>query len=66
MKNPSDLTVALEAGAVTTALVYRAIVHPVGATLILGHGAGAGQRSTFMVDFARALSSLGIDIVTFN
>jgi hypothetical protein len=34
--------------------------------LILGHGAGAGQRSSFMVDFARALSASGIDVVTFN
>lgn len=68
MKNPSELTVALEtnaAGAVTSALVYRA-KGPAGATLILGHGAGAGQRSTFMVEFAQALSSLGIDVVTFN
>jgi uncharacterized protein len=39
---------------------------PTGAALILGHGAGAGQRSAFMVDFARALSALGLDIVTFN
>jgi predicted alpha/beta-hydrolase family hydrolase len=36
------------------------------ATLILGHGAGAGQRSAFMVDFAHALSALGLDVVTFN
>ena len=36
------------------------------ATLILGHGAGAGQRSAFMVDFAHALSAQGVDVVTFN
>ena len=72
MKSPSELTVRLETGAATTALVYPAAgaavadVAPVGATLILGHGAGAGQRSTFMVDFSRALSALGIDVVTFN
>src|SRR4029453_14230337 len=34
--------------------------------LILGHGAGAGQQSTFMVEFARALSNLGLDLITFN
>jgi predicted alpha/beta-hydrolase family hydrolase len=34
--------------------------------LILGHGAGAGQRSTFMVEFAAALSELGLDVLTFN
>jgi predicted alpha/beta-hydrolase family hydrolase len=38
----------------------------VGATLMLGHGAGAGQRSAFMVDFANALSALGLDVATFN
>jgi hypothetical protein len=38
----------------------------VSGTLILGHGAGAGQRSAFMVDFAHALSALGVDVVTFN
>ena len=62
--NPSELTVPLETGA-TTALVYRSDPGAT-ATLILGHGAGAGQRSAFMVDFAHALSALGLDIVTFN
>ena len=66
MKNPSELTIALGAGANTTALVYAAGGPPLGATLVLGHGAGAGQRSAFMVDFARALSALGLDVVTFN
>jgi predicted alpha/beta-hydrolase family hydrolase len=71
LKNPSEFTVAVggadvdAAGAVTSALAYLA-ERPAGATLILGHGAGAGQRSTFMVDFSRSLSSLGIDVVTFN
>jgi uncharacterized protein len=67
LKNPSELTVPLATGAATTALVYAA--EPAAgnpASLILAHGAGAGQRSGFMVDFARALSSLGLDIVTFN
>ena len=76
MSNPSELTVPLETGATTTALVYEGVRHRgdpatvsdtfVGATLVLGHGAGAGQRSAFMVDFAHALSALGIDVVTFN
>src|SRR5947207_2037089 len=35
-------------------------------TLILGHGAGAGQMSAFMVNFATELASRGIDAVTFN
>jgi len=70
LKNsPSELQVALETSATTTALVYFSSSRPTqfpGATLILGHGAGAGQRSAFMVNIARALSALGLDIVTFN
>lgn len=66
LKSPSELTVPLQAGAATTALVYPAGAPAVGAALILGHGAGAGQHSPFMVDFARALSNLGVDLVTFN
>jgi uncharacterized protein len=40
--------------------------HSVGVTLILGHGAGAGQTSDFIVDFASGLATRGIDVVTFN
>jgi predicted alpha/beta-hydrolase family hydrolase len=36
------------------------------ATLILAHGAGAGQRHPFMVRFARGLSDRGLNVVTFN
>jgi predicted alpha/beta-hydrolase family hydrolase len=53
-------------GAATTALVYPAAGPGIGAALILGHGAGAGQRSPFMVETAGALSALGLDVVTFN
>ncbi len=66
MKSPSELPVELATGAATTALYYAAGANRIGAALILGHGAGADQRSAFMVDFARALSALGLDIVTFN
>lgn len=65
MKNPDELTVALEAGAVT-ALAYPSDTPHAGASLILAHGAGAGQRSPFMVAFARAMATHGIDAVTFN
>jgi len=65
LKSPNELTVPLETGARTTALVYPG-TGASGAALILGHGAGAGQRSAFMVDFSRALSALGIDVITFN
>jgi uncharacterized protein len=35
-------------------------------TLVLAHGAGAGQSSPFMVRFASGLSARGLDVVTFN
>jgi predicted alpha/beta-hydrolase family hydrolase len=49
----------------TTAIPYAAD-NPVHATLVLAHGAGAGQQSAFMVGFARALAARGIDVLTFN
>jgi uncharacterized protein len=66
VKSPSELTVPLGGGNATTALHYPANSLTIDAALILGHGAGAGQRSGFMVDFATALSALGLDVVTFN
>jgi uncharacterized protein len=66
LKNPRELIVQVPPSAATTALLYRAERDRVGAALILAHGAGAGQRSPWIVDFAQALSSLGLDIVTFN
>jgi uncharacterized protein len=68
LKSRSELKVPLETGAATTALVYRCAVDDTcaRATLILAHGAGAGQGSAFMVDFATALSDMGVDVVTFN
>ena len=66
LKSPSELRIALETGASTTALVYSATGSGIGATLILGHGAGAGQRSHFMVDTSTALSALGLDVATFD
>jgi uncharacterized protein len=65
-KSPDAFPVALEAGHAVTALHYAAGVPSSGATLIVAHGAGAGQRHPFMVSFARALASLGFDAVTFN
>jgi predicted alpha/beta-hydrolase family hydrolase len=54
-----------------TPIVYAA--HPQGqapgqspACLILAHGAGAGQQSAFIVEFARALAASGLDVVTFD
>jgi predicted alpha/beta-hydrolase family hydrolase len=64
-QSPSELHIDLGAGAATSALVYRSESDP-GAAIILGHGAGADQRSTFMVEFAEGLAGLGFDTVTFN
>jgi predicted alpha/beta-hydrolase family hydrolase len=50
-----------------TATVYaptRKAAHP--PTIILGHGAGAGQTSDFMVRFANGLAARGVAAVTFN
>jgi uncharacterized protein len=64
LKPSSELRVPLETGAV------RALVYPAddraAASLVLAHGAGAGQRSPFMVAFARGISTLGIDVITFD
>lgn len=49
----------------TTARVYRA-KEPLEATLVLAHGAGAGQDHPFMVAMAKGLAKAGIDVVTFD
>jgi predicted alpha/beta-hydrolase family hydrolase len=46
------------------ALVYPA--HSPRAALVLAHGAGAGQRSGFMVAFAMAIADRGVAVVTFD
>jgi len=64
---PTELRVELSSNQSVTALLYAAPRQDrAGITLILGHGAGAGQTSNFMVEFADALAVRGIDIVTFN
>jgi hypothetical protein len=69
---PDDVKVPLDTGRAVTARVYKAgapgseLPPTRRAVLVLGHGAGAGQDSRFMVDFATALASLGITTVTFN
>ena len=58
--------VPLSAGASLTATAYRAAASASNLALILGHGAGAGQRSPFMVETATGLAALGINTVTFD
>ena len=63
---PDTFQVAVDADQSVTALHYGAGGPSGGATLLLAHGAGADQRSPFMVGFARAMSARGFDVVTFN
>ena len=64
---PERFRVEVASSQHVTAIDYPAAIgNPAGVTLILGHGAGAGQTSGFMVAFATALADRGIDVVTFN
>ena len=66
--SPLNMDVAIELGhGTTTAVMYKSNLE-VGrpAALVLAHGAGAGQRHPFMVQFAQALSERGIDVLTFD
>ena len=47
-------------------ITYYLAPQPVGALLVLAHGAGAGQRHPFMVAVARGLAARGIDAATFD
>ena len=61
------VTVDIEGAGHTSALAYRAPRDGrIGATLVLAHGAGAGQSSAFIVRFATGLASRGLDVLTFN
>ena len=62
---PQSFQIELGGNRTVTALSYPAAA-PVGATLVLGHGAGANQQSEFMTGFAIALAGRGLDVVTFN
>ena len=65
-RNPEQFAIELDAGQSVTALHYAVAQPASGAALIVAHGAGAGQQSPFIVDFARGMSARGFDIVTFN
>jgi uncharacterized protein len=65
--HPRELVFELESGGRTTALIYAAqSAARLPTTLILAHGAGAGQRHPFLVSLATELSGRGLDLVTFN
>jgi len=64
---PEPLRVEVSPHQSVTAMSYPAATkHRAGVTLILGHGAGAGQTSDFIMSFASGLTARGVDMVTFN
>jgi predicted alpha/beta-hydrolase family hydrolase len=68
----STVEISAPGGIATTARIYRnrqpnADTDAAStATLILAHGAGAGQQHPFMIAFASGLAERGLDVVTFN
>src|SRR6266478_1314590 len=66
-EKPDQIQLDVSPSERVTALAYRAASRGhAGVTLILAHGAGANQTSSFMVHFATSLAARGIDTVTFN
>jgi predicted alpha/beta-hydrolase family hydrolase len=65
---PSEFKVQVGAAKGPTEVTVRTYpaADPDGPCLILGHGAGTGHDSDFMVSFAAALAGRGIETVTFN
>lgn len=64
---PDQLTISVGENGRVSARAYRALdPGRIGATVVLAHGAGAGQLSPFMVRFATGLASRGLDVLTFN
>lgn len=64
---PEKLSVKVNDDDSVTALLYQpAKPKRLGATLILGHGAGGNQLSGFMKLYASALAERGLDVLTFN
>jgi len=62
---PEEFKIEIGPEQQVTGLLYPA-QEKANITILLGHGAGAGQTSGFMVNFAEALAARGLDAVTFN
>jgi hypothetical protein len=60
------MRVAIDGGAQVSARVYPAGPGSPDGALVLAHGAGAGQESPFIVDFASGIAGAGVDVLTFN
>lgn len=66
-KEPTKLSVKVTSDDAVTALLYPAAKkNRIGVTILLGHGAGANQFSSFMQLFATGLADRGLDAMTFN
>lgn len=66
-KEPTKLSVQVTSDDAVTALLYPAAKkNRIGVTILLGHGAGANQFSSFMQLFATGLADRGLDAMTFN
>jgi predicted alpha/beta-hydrolase family hydrolase len=64
---PEKLTISVTDTESVSALLYPATKkNRLGITVLLGHGAGADQMSSFMRLFAAGLADRGIDAMTFN
>jgi predicted alpha/beta-hydrolase family hydrolase len=67
MNEPEKLIVNVSETDRVTALLYLAAKQRrARTTIILGHGAGAGQLHPFMQLFAKGLAERGFDVLTFN
>ena len=72
-ENPSDhrrvrepLRIDVDGGSVSAIAYEPADAAQQSLTLILAHGAGAGQTHPFIVDYAQAFAVRGIETITFN
>jgi predicted alpha/beta-hydrolase family hydrolase len=67
MGEPGKLTVKINTADSVTAMLYSAAKqNRAGVTIILGHGAGADQMSSFMRMVAEGFAARGLDAMTFN
>lgn len=63
----SEIKIQVTDAETVTAFLYPAAKeNRMSVTIILGHGAGANQLSSFMRLFASGLAERGLDVVTFN
>lgn len=64
--DPEKFTITVNERDSVSAYLYAASKKLPGMTLILGHGAGAGQSHPFMRLFATGLAGRGFDVITFD